>query len=240
MMAPSNPTPLVIFALIAMTVCGLFGIMLGQDPFGPGQEVKAEQARTQLALQVHSTELARGVLETPQAISIQHTLEAARWTAMPGQLTATQVARLVEIEVAQIQATQTAIAGEALNRQLAIQATQTALARSEQMEAVAVGSTSTAIVEAQAQAQANRRLSSSAAVLGALVLCGWIIARIVVQVMQARGQEKTAQAQFLAEQCRMASLRASLKKEDGNKSRARVPGSLLNKTGDIDKLPRAE
>jgi hypothetical protein len=214
--------------------------MLGQDPFGPGQEVRAEQARTQLALEVHSTEMARGVLETPQAVSIQQTLEAARWTAMPARQTATQAAGLMEIEAAQIQAVQTAIAGEALNRQLAIQATQTALTRNEQIEAAAARSTSTAMVEAQTQAQANRRLSSSAAVLGTLLLCGWIAMRIVVQVMQARAQEKIAQARFLTEQRRIASLRASLKKEDGSSSRARVPGSLMNKTRDIDKLPRAE
>jgi hypothetical protein len=108
------------------------------------------------------------------------------------------------------------------------------------MEAAAAGSTSTAIAAGQAQAQANRRLSSSAIVLGALALCTWIFARIGVQIMQARAQEKTAQAQFLAEQRRLASLRASLKKEDGSKSHARVPGSFMNKTADVDKLPRAE
>lgn len=239
-MAPSNPTPLVIFALIAMLICGMLGIMLGQDPFGPGQEVRAEQARTELAIEVRGTAMAMGALETPQALSIRQTVEAAQLTAMPAQQMTTQVAGLAAIEAARIQATQTAIAGELWNGQLALQSTQTAMAQNAQMEAISAGSTSTAIAQGQASERMNSSLSSLAIALVVLVFCGWIITRMVIQIIQARAQEKRAQAQFLAEQRRMASLRASLQKDNGSKPRVQLPNSLMKKTGDIDKLPKAE
>jgi hypothetical protein len=240
MMAPSNPTPLVIFALIAMLICGMLGIMLGQDPFGPGQEVRAEQARTQLAVEVRGTSIAMGALETPTALSVQQTVQAAQWADMPAQQAATQTAGILAVEVAGYQSTQTAIAGELWNRQLALQSTQTAMARSEQMAAIAAGSTSTAMAQEQARERMNSRFGSAAIVLLLLAVCVWILARTVTQILHARAQEKLAQARFLAEQRRMASVRASLQKANGSKPRVQVPNSLMKKTGDINKLPKAE
>jgi hypothetical protein len=222
MMASTNPTPLVVFAVIAMVICGILGMMLGGDPFGPGQAVRAEQARTQMALEVRSTEIAMGALETPQAMYAQQTMEAANLTAMPIRQMATQAAAQAAIEAAEFQATQTAISGDVLNRQLALQATQRAL------------------TQGQAIQQADKLISSSAVVLGLLVLAGWVIARTFIQIIHARAQEKTAQAQFLAEQHRMASLRASLQKNNGRKSHRQLPNSLMKKTSDIDKLSKAE
>ncbi|HLF73849.1 MAG TPA: hypothetical protein VI524_05865 [Anaerolineales bacterium] len=240
MMAPTNPTPLVVFALIAMVICGMLGVMLGLDPFGPGQEVRAEQARTQHAVDIYGTEMARNALATPQALIVQQTLVPAELTAMPMQQMATQAAGQAAIAAAQVQATQTAIAGEMIHRQLAAQATQTVMAWDQEQEALSAASTATAIARDQSREQASGLTLLAVIVIAALVLSGWIIARTRVQIAQARAQEKLAQAEFLAEQRRMLSLRASLHKHNGHKAHDQVPNSLMNKTGNIDKLTKAD
>lgn len=239
-MTQNNPTPLVVFALIAMVICGVLGLMLGLDPFGPGQDVRAEQARTQLAVDVRGTENAMSAIETPQAIYAQQTAVIAQLTAMPVQQTATQIAGLAAVENAQIYATQTAIAGDTINKQLADQATQTALAWNQQMSALSAGATLTAMAQDQTRKQATGVASFAVVGLGALTLFVWLIVRTFIQVIYARTEEKIAQAQFLAEQHRMVSLRASLQSHNGYKHSHPVPNSLMQNMGDISKLPKGE
>ena len=64
MIVQNNPTPLVVFALIAMVICGILGAMLGLNPFGPSQDVRDELARTRLAVDVRGTENAMSAIET--------------------------------------------------------------------------------------------------------------------------------------------------------------------------------
>ncbi len=240
MMVQNNPTPLVVFALIAMVVCGALGLMLGLDPFGPGQDVRAEQARTQLAMDVRGTENAMSAIETPQAIYAGQTAVVSQLTAIPVQQTATQVAGLGMVENAQIYATQTSIAGDAINKQFADQVTQTAMVGIQQMEAQSARATVTAMAQGQATKQATGFAGFAVIGIGTLTLFVWVIVRTFVQAIHARAQEKLAQAQFLAEQRRMVSLRASLQNHNGHKPSYPVPNSLMKKSGDIDKMPKAE
>ena len=239
-MIQNNPTPLVVFALIAMVICGILGAMLGLNPFGPSQDVRDEAAKTQMAVAVRGTENAMSAFETPQAVYAQQTAVVAQLTAMPVQQTATQVAGFAEVENAQIHATQTAIAGDALNRQLADQATQTALAWNQQMSAISAGATVTAMAQGQAREQVTGFASFLVVGIGALTLFVWIIAHVFAQAVHVRAEEKMAQAQFLAEQRRMLSLRASLQNHNGHKPSFPVPNSLMQNVSDVDKLPKAE
>lgn len=240
MIVQNNPTPLVVFALIAMGICGILGAMLGLNPFGPSQDVRNELARTQLAVDVRGTENAMSVIETPQAIYAQQTVVVAQLTAIPVQQTATQVAGLGAIENAQNNAAQTAIAGDAFNKQLADQATQTALAWNQHMDALSAGATATAMAQGQVREQATGVASFAVVGVGVLTLFVWIIVRVFAQAIHARAEEKMAQAQFLAEQRRMVSLRASLQNHNGHKPSYAIPNSLMQNRGDIDKLPKAE
>ena len=235
-MVQNNPTPLVVFALIAMVICGILGAMLGLNPFGPSQDVRDEQAR----VDIRATENALSAIEAPQAVYAQQTVVVAQLTAMPIQQTATQAAGLGAVEDAQINATQTAIAGDVMNKQLADQATQTALAWNQQMSAISAGATVTAMAQGQAREQATGFASFLVVGIGALTLFVWIIAHIFAQAVHVRAEEKTAQAQFLAEQRRMLSLRASLQNHNGHKPSHPLPNSLMQNVGDVDKLPKAE
>lgn len=239
-MVQNNSTPLVVFALIAMVICGALGLMLGLDPFGPGQDVRAEQARTQLAVDVRGTENAMSAIETPQAIYAQQTVVIAQLTAIPVQQTATQVAGLGAVENAQIYATQTSIAGDAINKQFADQATQTAMAGVQQMEAQSARATATAMVQVRVREQATGIAGFVVVGVVTLTICGWFTARVITQTIQARAQEKMAQAQFLAEQRRMVSLRVSLQNHNGHKPSYPIPNSLMKKSGDINKMPKAD
>ena len=236
MIVQNSPTPLVVFALIAMVICGILGAMLGLNPFGPGQEVRDEQAR----VDIRATENALSAIETPQAVYAQQTVVVAQLTAMPIQQTATQAAGLGAVVDAQINATQTAIAGDAMKKQLADQATQIAMAGIQQMEAYSARATATAMAQGQVREQATGVASFLAIGIGALTLFVWIIAHIFAQAIHVRAEEKMAQAQFLAEQRRMLSLRASLQNHNGHKPSYPVPNSLMQNVGDIDKLPKAE
>lgn len=240
MLIQNNITPMVIFALVAMAICGILGAILGLDPFGPGQDVRAEQAKTQLAVEIRATENALSVVETPQAQYAQQTAVAGQLTALPVQQTATQVAGFGMLENAQIGATQTAIAGDVLNKKLADQATQTAIADGQHLQNVASNATATAI----AQAQVREQMTNVAvlAVVGAitLTLCGWLVARAFVQAVAARAQREVAHTRLLAEQRRLLSLRASLKNQDGSKPTHPIPTSFMKGMGNVDKMPKAE
>lgn len=239
-MVQNNSTPLVVFALIAMVICGILGVMLGLNPFGPSQEVRDEAAKTQMAVVVRGTENAMSAIETPQAIYAQQTVVVAQLTAIPVQQSATQVAELDAVANAQIHATQTSIAGDVINKQFADQATHMAMAGIQQLEAQSAQATVTAMAQDQVREQATGVASFFVVGFGALTLFVWIIVRAFAQAMQARAEEKMAQTQFLAEQRRMLSLRASMQNHNGHKPSYSVPNSLMQNVGDVDKLPKAE
>ncbi len=239
-MVQNNSTPLVVFALIAMVICGILGVMLGLNPFGPSQEVRDEAAKTQMAVVVRGTENAMSAIETPQAIYAQQTVVVAQLTAIPVQQSATQVAELDAVANAQIHATQTSIAGDVINKQFADQATQMAMAGIQQMESQSARATVTAMAQGQAREQATGVASFLVVGFGALTLFVWIIVRVSTQAMHARAEEKMAQAQFLAEQRRMLSLRASMQNHNGHKPSHPLPNSLIQNVVDVDKLPKAE
>jgi hypothetical protein len=241
MVVQNNPTPWVVFALFATIVCGVLGLMLGLDPFGPGQEVRAEAARTQLGMSVLMTENAIRVSATPQAVIAQQTIDAGQLTAMPVQQTITQVAGQQLLEGARINATQTAVAGEMLIGQIAAQATQTSLAENLYGNQLAAYATWTAIAEGHAREQAAGVSGLGIVILGALVFSAWLVTRLAVQVSAARAQEKAAHAQLLAEQRRLLSLRASIQNhKELRDQRYPIPTSLMRKSNNGQDLPRAE
>jgi hypothetical protein len=240
MIVQNSPTPWVVFALIAMAICGILGIGIGLNPFGPSQEVRDQMAQTQMAVAIRVTENAVNAAATPQAIYAQQTAVVAQLTAIPIQQTATQISNMAEVEEAQAHAAQTAIAGEAINKQLAIQATQTALARDQHISGLSIAATTTALARSQSMEQTTESGGLIVVGLGVFSIVGWIVAHAVAQIGRARAEEKQAQAQFLAEQRRMLSLRASLQNHNGRRSPHPVPDALLKNTREIDKLPRAE
>ena len=241
MIVQNNPTPWVVFALFAMVICGVLGLIMGLDPFGPGQEARAEAARTQLAVIVLMTENAIRVSGTPQAVIAQQTVEAGQLTAMPAQQTATQVAAQLALEVARMNATQTAVADEILIGQGVTRATQTSLAENLLLNQMAGHATGTAIAREKDREQAAGVSGLGIVLLGTLVFFGWLVARIVAQVTIARAQEKAAQAQLLAEQRRLLSLRASIRTQrEEREQQYPVPTSLMRKSNNGRGLPRAE
>jgi len=240
MIVQNSPAPWVVFALIAMLICGILGIGIGLNPFGPSQEVRDQMAQTQMAVAIRSTENAMNAAATPQAVYAQQTAVVAQLTAIPIQQTATQISNIAEVGEAQAHATQTAIVGEVINKQLEIQATQTALAWDQQMSGLSIAATTTALARSQNVEQTTETGGLMVVGLGALSIIGWIVARAVAQISRARAEEKRAQAQFLAEQRRMLAMRASLQNHNGHKPHHPAPESLLKNPGEIDKLPRAE
>jgi hypothetical protein len=241
MVVQNNPTPWIGLALFTAVLCGILGLVLGLDPFGPGQEMRAEAAQTQLAVSVRMTENAIGASETPQAVLVGQTVQAAQLTAMPDQQTATQAAGQWALESARLDATQSAVAEQALIAQAFAEATKTSLAQSQQVSQQAAEATGTAIAESHAREQAAGVSGLGAMILGTLVVCAWLVARTATTVMAARAQEKAAQAQLLAEQRRLLSLRASIRSQrEGQDRRYPVPTSLMRNGNDGKDLPRAE
>jgi hypothetical protein len=165
---------------------------------------------------------------------------ADRLTALPVQQTATQVARLGAVENAQIIATQTAIAGNVMNEQLANQATRTAMALNQEKSILSAGATATTIAQDRAREQTSGVASLVFVGIGILTLCVWIVTRAFVQAVSAQAQKELAHAQLLAEQRRLASLRASLQNQNGHKPSHIIPTSLVQGVGDVDKMPKAE
>jgi len=224
MIVQNNSIPWVVLALVVMGGCILTGMLLGDvGPFNSETAAaKVQITQTQAAMNAHATQSALELAQTQQAPLVQQTAIVAQMTTVPLQQTATQVAGLAAVENAQIYATQTAIV---IN---------------QQMNAISVGATATAIAQGQARKQATGVAGFAVVGVGALTLFVWIIVRAFAQVIHARAEEKMAQAQFLAEQRRMVSLRVSLQNHNGHKPSYPVPNSLMKKSGDIDKMPKAE
>lgn len=242
MIVQNNPAPWVILATVVMGGCLITGMMLGGvGPFNSETtEAKLQITQTQAAMNAHATQSVLELAQTQQAPLAQQTAIVAQMTVVPLQQTATQAAELGVVENAQLFATQTAIVGETINRQLAIHATQTAIARNQEKEALSVGATATAMAQDQAREKAGGTISIVSVGIGVLMLCGWILARVITQAAHARAQEKMAQARFLAEQRRMLSLRASLQNHNGHKPSHPIPNSLLKDVGEVNKLPKTK
>ena len=224
MIIQNNPVPWVILALVVMGGCILTGMLLGDvGPFNSETAAaKIQITQTQAAINSQATMSAIELAQTQQAPLIQQTAIVAQMTTVPLQQTATQVAELGVVENAQIHATQTAIV---IN---------------QQMDAISVGATATAMAQGQVREQATGVAGFAVVGIGALTLFVWIIIHAFAQAIHARAEEKMAQTQFLTEQRRMVSLRASLQNHNGHKPAHPVPNSLMKKSGDIDKMPKAE
>lgn len=242
MLVQNNPTPWVILAAAVMGGCLITGMILGDvGPFNSETAAaKLQITQTQAAMNAHATQSALELAQTQQVPLAQQTAIIAQMTAVPLQQTATHAAELGAVESGQLYATQTAIAGDAINQQMEVQATQTAMAWNQEMHILSVGATATAMAQNQAKEKAEGTVSLVAIGIGVLTLCGWVFARIITQVIHARAQEKVAQAQFLAEQRRMLSLRVSLQNRNGHKPSYPIPNSLMKDVRQVDKLPKAK
>jgi hypothetical protein len=212
MIIQNNPTPWVILILLAVVGCVVIAMMFGADPFGPGPEVRAEIARTELAIAAQATQGALGAVQTPLAISIEQTAVAGAMTAMPPIQTATAIA-LAENHAAVQQA-----------------ATQTAIANAQYIDQVAVAATATTISSNTRAQNSTRMAGISLAIVVIVVLGLWIAGRTTVNVIRAR-------AQFLKEQREMAEFRAAHQKSSRQPS---IPTSLMKQNGNRRDLPRAE
>jgi len=85
---PLQLTPLVFLVLIILAMCGALGMILGMDPFGPGQDARATSA----AINSQATGSALGATETPQAAFAGQTALAIQMTGVPPAQTATAIA----------------------------------------------------------------------------------------------------------------------------------------------------
>jgi hypothetical protein len=242
MVVQNNPAPWVMLAVAVMGGCLVMGMLLGGvGPFN--SEIAAERmeiTQTQAAINSYATQSAVEMAQTQQAPLAQQTAVVAQMTMVPLQQTATRAAEVDGLQASQLGATQTAIAGDTVNKQLADQATQTALALKQEIGALSVASTATAMAQGQAREQTSTTAGFVVGGIVVLTFCSWIIARMIIQTFYARAQVKMAQAQFLAEQRRMLSLRASLQNRNGHKPSHPIPNSLVKDVSDVEKLPRAK
>jgi len=249
MIVQNNPVPWVVLALVVMGGCILTGMLLGDvGPFNSETAAaKVQITQTQAAINSHATMSALEIAQIQQAPMVQQTVIVAQMTTIPLQQTATHIAEQDAVQAAQVGATQTAFVAEAQSGQVAAQATQTAIVKAQYLDGLASNATATAMAQGQVREQATGVASFAVVGVGMLTLCGWIVAHAVTQATHARAQatharvqEKIAQTQFLAEQRRMVSLRASLQNHNGHKPSHPVPNSLMQNVGDVDKLPKAE
>lgn len=243
MMIHNNNTPLVVLALLIMTGCAITGMLLGNvGPFNSDvAEAKIPVEQTRGALDSLATQSAFELVQTQQAPSIQQTAMIAQMTSVPLQQTATQVAASDAIQVLQVNATQTAIAENAQNIQFMAQATQTSVANGLYIQNLSNAATATAIVRNQVNEQTINLTRIVIISVGILIIFGWILANIIAKVLTARAQEKLAQGKLLAEQRRLASLRASIQVQKQSQFKHHPnPISLMKKPGDGKGLPKAE
>jgi hypothetical protein len=76
---------------------------------------------------------------------------------------------------------------------------------------------------------------------GAFMLCGWVVLFGFAQFINSRAKEKEAHAQLLAEQRRLASLRASIQTQQRNqRQQYPIPTSLMKRPGNGKDLPGAK
>jgi hypothetical protein len=117
--------------VVVTLACVLGAVVVYADPLGPGQEQRAVQAKTQLAIAAPATQAAIGATMTPMAMSVRQTAVAGELTAMPPAQTATAMSAAQTHEAVLYGATQTQIADQAYLNGLAIEATTTAVVRNE-------------------------------------------------------------------------------------------------------------
>jgi hypothetical protein len=243
MIVQNSSSPWAVLAIIVMAGCLIAGMLAGNvGPFNTHVAEAGIPARqTQGALDSLATQSALQALQTQQAYSLAQAEIAANMTLAPMQQAAAQTAAVSTLQAVQAQATQTAAMNESYNAQVLAQATQTAVAGNLYAENLSRNATATAVAERQSQEHATGAAQIFILIVGALVVAGWIAARIAVQVMNARTREKAAQAKVLAEQQKIAALRASreaIKRERSAKYPA--PRSLMKRPGDGTDLPRGE
>lgn len=221
----NNPMPLVVLIIFIMVGCVVTGMLLGN--MGPlnSQRIMAdvEMQQTQSALDVSATKSAFEIEKTQQAPLIQQTEVVAQMTTIPLQQTATQVAMMFTIQDMQTKATQTAIADGVY------------------IQSLANNATATAIAQKQAQDHTANSLNVIAIVVGILAFSTWVIARAVSHILTARAREKTASAQLLAEQRRLALQRYNIQVQKAMRGQSYpLPKSLIQKLDSGKKLPNAE
>jgi len=243
MVVQNNSTPWVVLAVFVMVGCAVGGLILGNaGPFNAEiVAAKVQITQTQAAINAHATQAAMDSVQTQQAPMVQQTVVVAQMTAVPLQQTATFVAGSDDLQLAQLNATQTAISADSQNAQMMAQATQTAIADDLYIQSISRNATATAITREQVQDNVAGIAKYAVFGFGAFVLCGWIVLRSFVQFTNSRAKEKEAHAQLLAEQRRLASLRASIQAQQRNqRQQYPIPTSLMKRPGNGKDLPRAE
>ncbi|MFT3892792.1 MAG: hypothetical protein QM730_14265 [Anaerolineales bacterium] len=172
MVFQSNNTPLVRLGLIVICMAVGIGAFLAGLPIGPSQDVRDEAAR----VDIRATEAALGALQTPQAIFAAQTAVAAELTSIPPVQTTTAIAAERNFNDAQRMATQTKMAQDASLDRIAAAATATSIAR-ESLKQNAVDNAGIGFL-----------------VVGALMLCVWLVERMIVSALRVRADHQLAQA----------------------------------------------
>jgi len=210
-------TPLVFLVLIILAMCGALGMILGMDPFGPGQDARATSA----AINSQATGSALGATETPQAAFAGQTALAIQMTGVPPAQTAT------------------AIAFE--GNQIAIQsaATETAIAQGIYIGGLSANATATAIAQNAVTERSKDSAGIAIVVVGPVVAGLWLLGQTVVTLLRIRTQAKLAQARLLNEQRQLAEFRAlhEYQKHSWPIIPAPTPTSLMKQQGNEHRLP---
>jgi hypothetical protein len=227
MIIHNNSTPWVILAILVMMGCAISGMLIGNaGPYNsPVAVAKIPIQQTQGSLDSHATQSAIEMAETQQAPLIEQTAMVAQMTTIPLQQTATQAAAYGNTQLSMVQATQTAIANNMFMENLSGNVTATAIAR-EQFLNSATSTTEFGLIT-----------------IGVVLIAGWVLAHILIEITKVRAQEKAAQAKLLSEQRRLVIIRASIKAQE-RRQKEQVPQltpiSLMRKPGNGKELPRAQ
>jgi len=222
MLIQNDNKPLVMLAILVMVLCGILGVFLGMDPFGPGQAVRAESERARLALSIQATQASMSATQTPQAIYANQAAVAAELTAVPINQTATAVAFNGQIGSAQISATQTALANIGMAQQTAYQATQESISKQQALNAMAYNATATAFVQGPITKANHDNTVMFMIGTGVVAISVWLVSHALLRTSKVRAEEQMANAQLLAEQRRLMSVRASIRAHQ-NKSPTENP-----------------
>lgn len=243
MIVQNNSTPWVILAVIMMAGCVISGMLLGNA--GPLNTRVAEAdipaQQTQGALDSQATQSAMELAQTQQAPMVGQTAIAVQLTMIPLQQTATQAALSGEVQAIYVIATQTAVAAELQNGVLYAQATQTTIANNLNQQSLSGQATAAAVAQQQAQGRATSIVKVAVPLVGILLISGWMVTRAVASILNAQAKERAATAQQLAEQRRLAALRASIEAQKWERvQKYPTPYSLMKRPGNGKGLPRAE
>lgn len=242
MITQNNPTPWIILILIILLMCGTLGVIIGLDPFGPGQDFRAEQAKTQLAMNAPATEGYLKAIETPQSIHAGETVVVEFMTAMPPAQTATALAVQADNISRQISGTQTAVAFDSGIQDLGRSATREAIGTAQSLGDLFVAATTTAVAQSTVTEGKTENATIILAVIGAATFCILIVGRASANLFRLRTQEKIAQARLLMEQRRLAEFQALQKSQYPQRSSIQtvIPSSMLNHSGNGRGIPRGE